>query len=126
MPTIKDDIRTAETLRRLATRLGAEADMAKALADEAWYDLRLRIEDEVGEGVRAGGYNYVPYVQTHAVVQDKEAFVAWAREHAPELITGTPRKQLLNERVNAALDSGQPLPPGLGYFPEPKLSRRKT
>lgn len=126
MSTYAHDIGVCEVLSSIAKRLEKQADVAKAMAAEAWHELAERMNDEGLEGVRRGGYNYAPYVSTSAVVQDKEAFVAWAREHAPELITGTPRKALINERVNTALDAGQPLPPGLGFYPDPKISRRKT
>lgn len=125
MTTVAQDIRVCETLKSIADRLTKQADVAKAMENEAWHDLAVRMQDEEIDGQTTRGYNYVPEVKTHAVVQDKEAFVRWARAHAPEMITGEPRRKLINEKVEQCLDSGQPLPPGLGYYPEPKVSRRK-
>jgi hypothetical protein len=52
---------------------------------------------------------------------------AWALENDPALVKQDPEfdQKLVNKLVRERIDNGQPLPPGLGAFPKPRISLRK-
>ena len=124
--TLAEDIRAAQALDDTASELASKAADAKAASDEAWFNLRNRMEDEGAESMRVDGTNYTPAQTDYCKIQDKQVFVEWAVENAPELIAPEPRKKLINERMRQYLDSGQALPPGIDFFPRQYISKRQA
>lgn len=111
-------------LKQESDALEAKADDARARFKEAELALFHRMEAEEAEGVKHRGTNFVPTSTTYGQVQDRDAFIEWARDHRPELIEPHERKGLVNEFIRECLDNGEPLPPGLGFYTRDYISQR--
>lgn len=118
MTTLREDLATLRQFKLEATRLNKEAKAAAAERD-AWQKHCLdRMEAEGLTGkVEFDGVPYTPNRgKYYASVQDKGAFLAWAEENAPHLVKSEPSKADLNTLVRNALDDGEELPPGIGWY----------
>ncbi len=76
------------------------------------------------ESMKVDGTLFVPTETVYAQVQDRTELVAWAEEHAPELIEARERKELMNQEVRRRLDDGEALPPGLSFYVREYISQR--
>lgn len=123
---LKDEILNCESLSAIASEDAKQAAESKHIADEAWHNLRMRMEDEEIDSLTVSGTKYTRAQTDKAVVQDKQTFVDWARENAAHLVEGEPRKKLLNELIQQRLADGQELPPGIGFYPHQYVSRRTS
>ena len=87
------------------------------------------IEDMEHEGVdsmKVDGINFVPAETQYGQVQDRQAFVEWAKENDEELIEYKERGQLVNELVRERLDNGEELPPGLTFYVRQYVGQRSA
>jgi len=83
--------------------------------------------DETGvDGLKIDGINFVPSETVYANVQDRAAFVEWARTHDEELVEDRERKALLNQLVRERLDNGEPMPPGIGFYVRETIAQRSS
>lgn len=119
-----------QELRKLRTLRG-KRDRAKEKFDEAEAEFKsqqthvfeLMQANEVGS-MKQGDTLFVPAETPYAQVQDREAFVAWAKEQMPELVEEKERKAVLNELIRERLDNGEELPPGVGFYVREYVSQR--
>lgn len=117
----------AADLRRLKLAAGEAAGRAAALkaeADEAERHFFERMAEEGVESIKHGGTLFVPVETNYGQIQDRAEFVAWAEENRPELIERKERQKLVNELVREHLDSGEVLPPGVGFYTRQYISQR--
>lgn len=83
-----------------------------------------RLQQEDVDSIKVDGINFVPSETIYGQVQDRSAFVEWAKVHAPELIEDRERKQLVNGLVREHLDNGEVMPPGLSFYVKEYVSLR--
>jgi hypothetical protein len=117
----------AAALRELKTKAAETNALAKQLKSEfEQAEIRLfeRMDTEGADSIKTDGILYVPTETVYAQIQDRAAFVEWATDHMPELLETKERKGLLNEFVREMLDTGQELPPGLGFYADQYISQR--
>lgn len=88
------------------------------------FKLIERMKSAGVESTRIDGINFVPTETIYAQVQDRTELVAWAEEHAPELIESRERKELLNQEVRRRIDDGDGMPPGLSFYVREYISQR--
>ena len=123
--TLEDQVRELRRLRRIKEILDRRAKEAKDRFDRAHRELWERME---ATGVTAIGIDDRKFVwnkpKVYGSISDKAAFVAWAEEHAPELIEPDPRMALVNELVRERIDNNEPLPPGVNWFTRESVSDR--
>lgn len=122
--TIQEEAKQLKKLKLEAKTLKSEADKAELAFRTAERKLWERMQAEETGSIKVAGTNFVPQSTVYAQIQDREAFVAWAKENSPELIQEQERKALLNELVNDRLALGQALPDGLGYYCKEYISQR--
>lgn len=126
MPTIGQDLVKLKKLKDEAAELNARATTAKARKDEWERHCYSRMDAEEVKSTSTRGSLYVATATTMANVQDRDAFLAWAKENAPELVIEKELGKELNALVRACLDDGKPLPEGVGFFIREGVSVRKA
>lgn len=126
--TLEQQARQLSQLRERMNKAQRAADEARAAYDAAHRALWDRMDGDDVDMIRVGSVTFskktpMPY----AVVQDKYQLYEWAVEqgNAPELFEPGPRAKLLNERVRLAIDNGEELPPGLGFYTKQTVSQRR-
>lgn len=124
MRSISEEARELRAIR-------VERDEAKRAFDEldqqykeAMGRLFHRMNDEGVDGLKVDDVSFVPTETIYANVQDREAFVNWAKDHDDQLIEDKERKALLNQMVRERVDNGEPLPPGVGFHVREVVSQR--
>lgn len=124
MSTIQQDAKELRSLRKVAEDLDRNAKAAKEKATDAenLFFERMRTEDV--ESIKVQGTLFVPAETVYGQVQDSSEFVAWAEENSPELVEVKARKALVNELIRERLDTGEALPPGLGFYVKQYVSQR--
>lgn len=105
-----------------------EAKRLKKIHDTHQYRIIERMERERCKSYSDGDTLFVSASTTMANVQDREAFVAWAKEHDEALLDPLPKErgELLNQLVRERLDNGEPLPPGIGFYVREYISHNKA
>jgi hypothetical protein len=73
------------------------------------------------ESVVSNGYTWTPTGEPYPSIEDKQAFLAWAHEHAAEALTLHDKK--MKSIVKEALDTNEPIPPGIKVFFKSTFSR---
>lgn len=91
-------------------------DRAKQDYAEAHAALYRRMDEEEMDGFKSNGVRFSMDSKPYAVIQDRQAFVKWATENHPELVSLKEEKALLNALVRECLDDNRDLPPGLGHY----------
>lgn len=124
MTTIVEDARNLRALRN-------ELDQAELIAKGAKLEYEIaqrkffeRLEAEGCGSVKVDGVNFVPQTTVYGQVQDREAFIEWAQATDESLLEPRERKALVNELVREAIEQGDPLPPGLGFYTKDYISQR--
>lgn len=107
-----DELRALKGRRDRAKAIFEDEDRAyREKRDELYFAM----EDA---GITSMGTEQGKYVRQKPkpkpVIQDRKAFIAWARENRPALIQTTEQRKALNAFVHEAVDDNQGLPPGLG------------
>lgn len=116
-------------MRKLKRELTAKNDAAKKAKeafDEHERHCLTRMEQDGIESQRSYGTTFSPVQKVYAQVQDRSAFVAWAKENDEELIQDKERKTELDRVVRTALEDGQELPPGIGFYTREYISQRNA
>jgi hypothetical protein len=124
MTTIIDDARTLKRLKDLFVKVDAAAKEAKIDFEDAQRRFYERLEAEGCGSVKVDGINFVPQTTIYGQVQDREAFIEWANATDESLLEPRERKALVNELVREAIEQGDPLPPGLGFYTKEYVSQR--
>lgn len=114
-------VRSLKQASTEARRLADEAKEAAVLAEQEFF---AHMESEGVQSIKVNGTLYVPQSTIYGQVQDRAEFMKWAEAEHPELIEPRERKALLNELVREALDRGDDLPPGLGWYDRSYVSQR--
>lgn len=128
MSTLNEDLRALDTLKAdeaRKKRAAAEATDRRAEWEKQCFDRMVDEEYDPGESsLKIKGVVYIPNRTDYAVVQDRAAFIEWARANDAGLIEVATREGLLNQLVRERLDNGEPLPPGIGYYSKEFISIR--
>jgi len=123
MSTLSEDCKHMQALFEEATRLDKLAKEVRAEAKEAEAQLMERMEQEDCDSHSTGGKLYTKVVTNYHVIQDRAAFEEWAASYDEELLEVKPKGDLLNALIRQRLDDGEPLPPGLGFYPKEYISK---
>ena len=128
MSTINEDLRRLDELKadeQRKKKAAGEATQARAEWERACFDRMVDEGYDPGESsLKIRGVVYIPNRTDYAVVQDRTAFVQWAKDNDTGLIEEATREGLLNQLVRERLDNGEPLPPGIGYYTKEFISVR--
>lgn len=119
----------ATKLRQIKLAAARAVDRGKELSAEAQAaELALfeRMEHDNISGIKVGDTNFIPISTNYGQVQDRAAFIEWAQTEQPELVETKERKALVNELIREALDNGDPMPPGLGFYTKQYISQRAS
>lgn len=105
-----------------------EAKRLKKIHDEHQYRIIERMEAEKCKSYSDGETLFVSASTVMANVQDREAFVEWAKDYDESLLDPLPRErgELLNQLVREKLDNGEPPPPGVGFYVREYISHNKA
>lgn len=101
-----------------------QAEQAEAEYMKADRKLWQRMDASKVQSIKMAGTNFVRASTIFGSVNDKSTFVAWAEEHAPELLGPQPRKGLVNELVRQRIDNNEDLPPGVTWYSRDYIARR--
>lgn len=124
MTTIIEDARDLRQLRNELEDADMVAKNAKICYELAQRKFFERLEAEGCGSVKVDGVNFVPQTTVYGQVQDREAFIEWAESTDESLLEPRERKALVNELVREAVEQGEPLPPGLGFYTKEYVSQR--
>lgn len=113
------------SLKLRASELKHEAEDAAREFKLAERELLDRFEAEGAAGHRTeDGVLFTKVKTIYSKIADRDAFVAWAEEHEPELLKTDERKGLVHELVRERLDNGEDLPPGVDFRVDEYISQR--
>lgn len=100
------------------------ADMDKAAHDELQAEMFEAMREEGHMSYKSDAASFSRKSTFYGTVQDREAFVKWCHENglAEELLKEKEVGQRLNEIVRNAIDNGEDLPPGLGFYARQYIS----
>ena len=122
--TITEQARELAELKRSSEIAASAAATAKDAFEDAQRAFYERLQDEGIGSIKVDGTNFVPAQTVYGQIQDREAFIAWARENEEELLEPRERKSLINELAREAVESGGELPPGMGFYVREYVSQR--
>lgn len=122
--TLTDDLRHLRTLKETKDDLKKRADEAERDFKQWQQHCLTRMESEDAQSHRTDGTTFSPVEKIYASVQDRSAFVAWAKANDDELIEDKERGVLLSALVRERLDNGEELPPGVGFYTREYISMR--
>lgn len=124
MTTLSDELRALGALKDILDAANKAAKIADKEFKRHQYDVMERMEAEGCESQRVDGITYSPVRgKVYHTIQDRTAFVAWAKENRPELIELKERGDLCNSLVRERHENGEPLPDGLGFYPREYISQ---
>ena len=126
MNSIEDQARALRSLREKRDTLKADFEEADEAYKKAVEELYQRMDETGVDGLKIDGINFVPSETVYPNVQDRSAFVEWARDHDEELVENRERKALLNQLVRERIDNGEPLPPGIGFYVRETVAQRSS
>lgn len=124
--TLKQDLIKLRKLKAEATALDQKAKDKKKERDMWLRRCFDRMDNEDIESLKTAENNFVRSSTEYGTVQDRDVFVAWAKENEPELIAEKEEVGLLNGLVRARLADNQELPPGVGFYTKDNISIRKA
>lgn len=152
MPTIGQSFIKLRKLKAANVELGKR----KATADQAFKKhqawLLTRAEAEGVESMKIGGTLFSVVEKVKGQIEDRGPYVRWAMEndeglqefigeHAPDekfvealyqvltsltLLTLKENTTLLNQQASEHVTNHEPLPPGLGFRPDPYISQKNA
>lgn len=124
--SLSEKLKRLSTIKKAERRAKQEHDALtneRALLEKECFDL-METEDGIASARKLDGLTYSPNRTPYATVQDEDRFIEWAKENDNALIEIAAREGLLNQLVRQALDNGEELPPGIGYYTREKISIR--
>ena len=126
MTTINEDLAELRSLK-------LERDKHKETFDTADHAFKMkqaevyeRMDEDGIESMKVEGVNYVRSATAYGSVQDRDAFVEWAKEHDDSLVEYKERAALINELVRERIDNEEELPPGLGFYTRELVQQRAS
>ncbi len=114
--TLTQDLITLRKLKREASELDKRQKEAAKLAKALEIKVFERMEQDEVDSVKAAGSNFVRAETVFASIQDREAFLDWAKSNDESLVKETEESALLNQLVREKLDNGETLPDGVGFY----------
>lgn len=126
MTTLGQDLVHLKKLKDTESTLKARWDKAKR--DREIWERKVfdRMDGEETDSQKTRGSLFVRSQTIYAKVQDRQAFVDWAKTNDPDLIQDKERGQELNALVRACLDDQSELPPGIGFYTRDTVAVRKA
>lgn len=126
MATLKQDLIRLRKLKAEDRAAKEKYDAAHGAFKEWEAHCQERMKNEETDALRADGTLFTPVEKVYATVQDRSAFVAWALANEPELIQHKEVGELLNALVRNALDNGEEMPEGVGFYTRDYISQRAS
>lgn len=125
---LREELTKLRAMKIKATELNKQADEAKRdRDDQERLCLELMEAADNTESLRFNGTLFsAQRDKSFAVIQDRAAFTEWAKANAPDLVREVENKTPLNQLVKAALDDGEELPPGIGFYTKESISMRSS
>ncbi len=123
--TTKDKLLALKGLRETRETARIAFEEADKEFKSLQYDVFEHLSDQGIESMKVDGTNFVRASTAYGSVQDREAFVEWAKQNDEALIEYKERGALINELVRERLDNGEELPPGLGMYTRDLVQQRK-
>lgn len=126
MTTLAQDLKELKRLKKVkeeAKQASTDAELEFRVFQNQVYERMIR---EEADSQKTDGTLFVRQTTPYGVINDLEAFMAWARENEPELIYDTFLKSRLNEMAKLNLDDGVPLPPGMALNVKEYVAQRKA
>jgi hypothetical protein len=104
--------------------LQRQADEAKAAHDELQADVFEDMRQEGHMSYKSDKASFSRKSTLYGTVQDRDAFIEWCHENdlADEFLKEKEVAQRINEIVRGAIDNGEDLPPGLGFYARQYIS----
>ncbi len=121
--TLSAKLKRLASIKKAEKRAKAEHDALtneRAQLERECFDL-METEDGMASARKLDGITFRPSRTPYATIQDEQAFIEWAQENDTALIEVAAREGLLNQLVRQALDNGEELPPGVGYYNREKI-----
>lgn len=122
MRDIDDELRDLAVLRRCYDHYAEIAEEAQRRFKTAQAAVFRRMEDENAGTRYLDGVRFTPASTTYHVMQNRQAFVEWAKTNEPELIEQRERKGLCNAKARECIDNNEAFPPGLGSYDREYIS----
>lgn len=126
MATINEDLEELRRLKMDRDHRKEQFDTADHAFKQKQAEVFERMDEEKIDSMRVDGVNFVRSATAYGTVQDREAFVEWAREHDDGLVEYKERAALINELVRERIDNGEELPPGLGFYTRELIQQRAS
>lgn len=121
--SLKQDLVRLRRLKEESTKLNAQARQKTAELNQFQAKVYARMEAEEIDGLKVNGVNFVRVApQPYASIQDRDAFIEWARDNDASLVSEKEEKRLLNALVRERVDNGEELPPGIGFYTKEIIS----
>ena len=112
-------------LRATKDATAKAAKEAKEVFDREQYDLFLDMQQEGVDSTKIDGTQYVRKATVYGQVQDMDAFTEWCKadpDRAGDFLKEAVEAGRINEMVRGMIDSGEELPPGLGFYTKEYVS----
>lgn len=114
--SLEDEIRNLRELRKVYEDAAVIADDAKREWEQARLALWERMDASDVKSINIDGRTATAKSTIYGSISDKQAFIEWAEENAPEMVAPAPRKALVNELVRQRIDNNEELPPGVNWY----------
>lgn len=122
--TLANDLIDLRGLKAARDALKEEYDAADKRFRKKQEQVLNRMELEETESQKVDGTLFVPTSTVYGQVQDRAAFIEWAKDNDEELFEPKERAQLLNQLVREKLDNGEPLPDGVTFYVRKFIGQR--
>lgn len=126
MPEVTlDRFRELARLRALKKDTEDAAKAAKEAHDRFQAELFADMQSTGHDSSKVDGVRFDRKSTIYGHVQDMAAFEAWCAEfpeRAETFLKTSPEKARINERVREAIDNGEELPPGVGFYARDYIS----
>lgn len=127
MSSVTEQLRDLARLKEHRDDAKADYEEYKRRHAELEAELIERMAEEGVDSLKADGVNFIPAKTAYGSVNDRAAFIAWAKESGhDDLIEEKERKQLVNQLAREHLDDGNPLPPGMSFYVKEYISQRAS
>lgn len=125
--TLAEDLEILDQLRDIEDGAKEAHDIVKRDRERHEAKTFERMAQEKTESQRVDGVLWTPQSTIYSTIQDRAAFIEWAKDYAGEtLIEHKERKGELHKLVREKLDNGEGLPPGVGFYTKDYISRRAS
>jgi hypothetical protein len=113
--TLAQDLLKLRRLKTVSETKDKASKKARAEMEQWQHRCFERMEREETDSSKVRGIGFAKVSTVMAQVQDREAFIAWAKANQPELVVEKEFAAELNKLVRQCLDDNEPTPPGIGW-----------